>query len=318
MLNQRGYLGSYNQTAVPVESTLPCSCTSIPCCLSEQGLVLIVSQLENSTFQVETIGSWCPSKYVLVMARASMSLEDDLQTGGQSSRLLDDALHEKLHGGADGELMGRQWRRQKQILRGLAHSKFSIFMVAVLLIFVAALGGFPHRVSHFVDVTVPASIPIIRFNGPECTTWPYDHLSTTNNSTPKPERMVMRTDFAKPKGFKIIALIFFGRARYVDLLDCYMQQNMVSNGGYLDEVHFMAHTQSALDLQWLDGLVEARPGYKKVTFPAECNEFLNFGCLYQAATANDTLFIKLDDDIVSTVSDYASGLGASFSGSPAN
>jgi len=113
--------------------------------------------------------------------------------------------------------------------------------------------------------------------------------------------MVMRTDFVKPKGFKVIGLIFFGRARYVDLLDCYMQENMVANGGYLDEVHFMAHTQSTLDLQWLDGLIEARHGYKKVTFPAECNEFLNFGCLYQAATSNDTLYIKLDDDIVSTV-----------------
>ena len=116
----------------------------------------------------------------------------------------------------------------------------------------------------------------------------------------------MRTDVIKPTEFKITALIFFGRARYVDLLDCYMQQNMVYNDGYLDEVHFMAHTQSALDLQWLDGLLEARPGYKKVTFPAECNEFLIFGCLYQAATANDTLYIKLDDDIVSMISEQKS------------
>ena len=246
-------------------------------------------------------------KRVLIINRASMSREHDVQTGEQSSRLLDDAVHEKFPDGADGELTGRQWRRQKQFLRGLVHSKSSVSIAAVLLIFLAALGGIRRHVSHsLVDVAVPASIPIIRFNGPECTTWPYDHLTTIDSVAPNPERMVMRTDFVKPKDFKVIALIFFGRARYVDLLDCYMQQNMVANGGYLDEVHFMAHTQSALDLQWLDGLIEARPGYKKVTFPVECNEFLNFGCLYQAATANDTLYIKLDDDIVSTVLDRLS------------
>jgi len=49
MLNLRGYLRSYNQTLVPVKSTLPYPCTSSPCCLSEEGLVLTVAQLENST-----------------------------------------------------------------------------------------------------------------------------------------------------------------------------------------------------------------------------------------------------------------------------
>jgi len=76
-----------------------------------------------------------------------------------------------------------------------------------------------------------------------------------------------------------------------------MQQIIVSDGGFLDEAHFMTHTHTPLDLEWLDGLVGRRSGYRKITFP-DCNDFLDFGCMYSHFTENNTLCIKLDDDMV--------------------
>jgi hypothetical protein len=32
------------------------------------------------------------------------------------------------------------------------------------------------------------------------------------------------------------AMVFFGRKRYIEILDCYLQRNLVSNGGILSEV----------------------------------------------------------------------------------
>lgn len=39
-----------------------------------------------------------------------------------------------------------------------------------------------------------------------------------------------------PSSTKVVALVFFGRRLYVDLLDCYLRQNLKVNGGLLDEV----------------------------------------------------------------------------------
>ncbi|KAI1804629.1 hypothetical protein F4811DRAFT_561670 [Daldinia bambusicola] len=59
-------------------------------------------------------------------------------------------------------------------------------------------------------------------------------------------------------------MVFYGRKRYVDILDCYLQQNLASNGGYFDEVWFMAHTKDKDDVAWIEDLVKKTPGYKVV------------------------------------------------------
>lgn len=58
--------------------------------------------------------------------------------------------------------------------------------------------------------------------------------------------------FAKPEGFKIIGLIFFGRPDRVAILDCYLKKNLVENGGFLDEVHWVANTNKEQDFSiWI-------------------------------------------------------------------
>ncbi|KAI1363538.1 hypothetical protein F5Y08DRAFT_329332 [Xylaria arbuscula] len=102
----------------------------------------------------------------------------------------------------------------------------------------------------------------------------------------------------KPDGFKVIAMVFFGRKRYVDILDCYLQKNLASNGGYVDEVWFMVHTEKTEDISWLNALVRDIPDYKVVGQEGCQSNNGKYGCLWEHATEDNTIYIKMDDDIV--------------------
>lgn len=99
--------------------------------------------------------------------------------------------------------------------------------------------------------------------------------------------------WAKPKEFKIIGLIFFGRPSVVAILDCYLKKNLVTNGGWLDEVHFVVNTDIEDDIKYLDELVKTSDLYKKVTIPS-----LGYNEVWGNAVERNILYIKIDDDIV--------------------
>ncbi|MCJ1385677.1 hypothetical protein MMC17_008800 [Xylographa soralifera] len=100
-------------------------------------------------------------------------------------------------------------------------------------------------------------------------------------------------DWVKPEGFKIVGLIFYGRPRYVSILDCYLKRNLAINGGYLDEVHWMANTDNQHDLNYLDTLVNTTDSYKAYHL-----KHLGFESIWEHAVDNNTLYIKIDDDMV--------------------
>jgi hypothetical protein len=62
---------------------------------------------------------------------------------------------------------------------------------------------------------------------------------------------------------KIIGLVFYGRRQFVEVLDCYLKRNLVKNGGVMDEVIFVVHTDNKEDLLYLDQIVNSTDGYKK-------------------------------------------------------
>lgn len=133
-----------------------------------------------------------------------------------------------------------------------------------------------------------------------CTTWPVDQEGTYHpKATPQ---KVQLDSFAptggwkKPRGIKIIAMVFYGRKHNVDILDCYLRQNLASNGGYLDEVWFMVHTSVKDDVEWLRGLTGGEPGYRFVEL-GDCTDG-PYGCVWEYAVDDDTIYIKIDDDIV--------------------
>ena len=98
----------------------------------------------------------------------------------------------------------------------------------------------------------------------------------------------------KPEGFRIIGLIFFGRPSVVAILDCYLKRNLVTNGGWLDEVRFVVNTDKEEDIAYLDGLVAGEELYTKIVIPE-----LGYNEVWEKGVDNDNLIIKIDDDIVS-------------------
>ena len=118
--------------------------------------------------------------------------------------------------------------------------------------------------------------------------WPYKLDNTKQNALPRTSQWI------KPEGFKIVGMVFYGRPPTVSILDCYLKRNLISNGGFLDEVLWMANTQTNYDLSYLEKLTNSSELYKMVSL----NETGSFGSMWQYATENNTLYIKMDDDVV--------------------
>lgn len=101
----------------------------------------------------------------------------------------------------------------------------------------------------------------------------------------------------KPEDFKIIGLIFFGRPSLVAILDCYLKKNLVTRGGWLDEVHFVVNTKNEEDIAYLDRLVETEDLYKKIVIPN-----LGYNEVWKEGVESEHMYIKIDDDIVGGLS----------------
>lgn len=136
----------------------------------------------------------------------------------------------------------------------------------------------------------PSSKPLQSLGAvhPGTTSGPSNH-----SSTPAPMKAKPPQKWTKPENLKIIALIFYGRPETVSILDCYMKQNLASNGGFLDEVHWAVNTENQDSLKYLDELVKTSAGYKKIVLPN-----LGFESIWEHAVERGNLYIKIDDDIV--------------------
>ncbi|KAH7038236.1 uncharacterized protein B0I36DRAFT_359824 [Microdochium trichocladiopsis] len=136
-----------------------------------------------------------------------------------------------------------------------------------------------------------------------CTTWPVDEMggykpkAIHGDQRHKLSSHAPAGGWKKPTGFKIIAMVFYGRKRNVDILDCYLRQNLASNGGYLDEIRFMVKTTNEDDIEWLRAFVKTVEGYKYQDLDL-CTTQQGYGCIWEYADEDDTLYIKIDDDIL--------------------
>lgn len=99
--------------------------------------------------------------------------------------------------------------------------------------------------------------------------------------------------WSKPEGFKIIGLVFFGRRATVEILDCYLKKNLVSNGGYLDEVLFVALKSTEEDDAWLRNLLLTAEEYQMVMMKGNTYEEV-----WNHTVERNHMYIKIDDDLV--------------------
>lgn len=148
----------------------------------------------------------------------------------------------------------------------------------------------------------PYNPPKPTANSKFCTTWPVDEEGDYNLQASdrvnkfKLDSIAPKGGWKKPAGIKVVGMVFYGRKRYVDVLDCYIQQNLVSNGGYFDEVWFMAHTTDKDDVAWVEDLVSNTPEYK-IVGKGVC-EGKKYSCMWNYAVGDNTIYVKIDDDIV--------------------
>lgn len=140
----------------------------------------------------------------------------------------------------------------------------------------------------------------------QCTTWPvgadgeYTPAQSLRNGTgsrPALKSFAPKGGWKKPAGIKIVALVFYGRKRTVDFLDCYLLQNLAANGGYLDEIRFMVHTNKEEDVTYLKDLVSKRDEHYHIVESGPC-EGTSYGCIWDSVVEDNTIYIKIDDDII--------------------
>lgn len=102
--------------------------------------------------------------------------------------------------------------------------------------------------------------------------------------------------WAKPNNTRVIGLVFFGRRDRVQILNCYLQRNLVLNGGILDEIQFVENTENVEDLEYLNRLVSDYPGYRKLRLDDHSYEKA-----YENAWSKmepGAIYVKIDDDVV--------------------
>ena len=100
--------------------------------------------------------------------------------------------------------------------------------------------------------------------------------------------------YQKPSDQKIYAVVFFGRQTVTEILDCYLRRNLVRNGGWLDGVHFLVHTDDEEDRQWINKTTAEVPEYEAMWFEAK----MPFYDMWREALIPGAITIKVDDDLV--------------------
>ena len=87
-----------------------------------------------------------------------------------------------------------------------------------------------------------------------------------------------------------------GRPKFVNVLDCYLKKNLVSNGGFLDEVVFADNTNWQEDEDYLDQLVAGEELYSKAIMSHRGGWYHDVW--NNLASDENTLYFKIDDDVV--------------------
>ena len=164
--------------------------------------------------------------------------------------------------------------------------RYYIIAIAIALIISISLLLRQHK--ELLPVKLLSIYPI---SPAKASSQPKPYIQTAQQD--KPPSPLNAQTWTKPEGLKIIALIFYGRPETVSILDCYLKQNLVSNGGFLDEVHWAVNTDNRDSLNYLDRLVKTSHDYKKIVLPG-----LGFDSVWKHAVQRGNLYIKMDDDIV--------------------
>lgn len=203
--------------------------------------------------------------------------------------------------------VGHEWWWLRYVNHHLLRRKFDlrrviIAVIAIVCLFMLVFEITHHELYRLAPFQQPGS-EALSVPG-QCTTWPvgadgaYTPIhSHRNGTTAGLKSLAPKGGWKKPAGIKIVALVFYGRKRTVDFLDCYLLQNLAANGGYLDEIRFMVHTNKEEDVEYLKDLVSKREEHYHIVDGGAC-EGSSYGCIWDSIVEDDTIYVKIDDDII--------------------
>ncbi|RMD41666.1 hypothetical protein DV735_g3432, partial [Chaetothyriales sp. CBS 134920] len=128
-----------------------------------------------------------------------------------------------------------------------------------------------------------------------------------NNPDPpslSPDRLGFSADmgvkeFRKPEGIKVIGLVFFGRRDRVEIMKCFLEKNLVENGGWLDEVHWLQNTKKEDDLEYLEQILDEHPSYRRIDLTDGGAGSTDDAFVFAwGRMERGSLYVKIDDDVV--------------------
>ncbi|KAH6993193.1 hypothetical protein EDB82DRAFT_545424 [Fusarium venenatum] len=105
-----------------------------------------------------------------------------------------------------------------------------------------------------------------------------------------------QTSTTKPDNVTVSGLVFYGRQSRVKIMKCYIERNMVDNGGWLDEVLWVVNTDKGDDLRYLEQIIATNPRYKKI-HPQEMAGTYTYKHIWKLLDRGK-YYVKIDDDVV--------------------
>ncbi|KAH7459371.1 hypothetical protein FOMA001_g20042 [Fusarium oxysporum f. sp. matthiolae] len=101
----------------------------------------------------------------------------------------------------------------------------------------------------------------------------------------------------KPEGVIVSGFVFYGRKSRVSSMRCYLERNLVDNGGWLDEVLWVANTENEGDLHYLDEIIASNPTRYKKIIPEKPLSTYTYYKAWQLLERGK-YYVKIDDDIL--------------------
>ncbi|EXK25541.1 hypothetical protein FOMG_17808 [Fusarium oxysporum f. sp. melonis 26406] len=101
----------------------------------------------------------------------------------------------------------------------------------------------------------------------------------------------------KPEGVIVSGFVFYGRKSRVSSMRCYLERNLVDNGGWLHEVLWVANTQNEGDLDYLDEIIASNPEKYKKIIPEKPLSTYTYYKVWQLLERGK-YYVKIDDDIL--------------------
>lgn len=105
----------------------------------------------------------------------------------------------------------------------------------------------------------------------------------------------------KPDNITVSGLVFYGRQSRVEIMKCYIERNLVENGGWLDEVLWVVNTEQKGDLRYLEEILASNPQRYKKIYSDEIAGTYTYKNIWKKLDRGK-YYVKIDDDVVRAIS----------------